>query len=306
MQDVLPGKTKRAALKARQLAALKAKRLALQKKIEAGKRGVSPTAPAVPVQSEGDKQSQSADDDSDKVRALNTCESLHSSSKENDHCAEDNQVSPPESDAVLAENHDSAESGSSPGVRSKTSHSVALEQRRNNLQKKIALAQKRMQRLQEAKEAEGSIQGAEAESSQGALSIEKDAVGPDSTTAQSKAHQASEPKPIRSKDVTTAASLHEVTRRDLLHRKSAAEQTSQLAHFKRLLSKQETLLEKQQSEIDVTTGKVSEVEREMDQLKSQLDAIPQRIDCLRTRQGILEDMLQRNKAEEEALRHEYL
>ena len=182
-------------------------------------------------------------------------------------------------------------------VASNTSATTfALKLRRNELQKKIALAQQRKQRLQRTKTALEKEQADES-SNGGMSSIDMAQETETSNSCPTPRSRFSENLVKKVEDVTTASSLEEATLQDLIERKKALEQKGQLEHFQRLLSKQEALMSRQSAEIAITDDKICKLNSELGDIQLKLDAIPAKLKDLQSREVVVKGLLDRNKAE---------
>jgi len=301
-------------IKVKQLAFLKAKRLFLRKRIGTNKRDAARSGPSVDSSEQRRKretEQKEATADHDKVRATNTCDLLDSSSQE-DH---DRHRRPFEifqvsqfaaSNTLSSDSHEPADqtgacacaSDVDAFVEGAGDFTVSLEHRREDLKKKIASALRKKRRLEEAKGKRVSDENSEAKMT-GKQTLRSCVVESGTGKVQRQALS----KVALSNNLTTA--VDELDRRDLLQRKEAAEQNARLLHFQRLVSKQETMLEHQDYEIDTTSDKISKLEDQITDLEYQLSAAPMKVDELKSRQEIIEGMLERNHSEMIALRDKY-
>jgi len=283
-------------IKAKQLALLKAKRLLLRKRIETNKRdgtGSGPSAQSSEQQYKGEVKQYEATADHDKVSPS------------------------AESDISSSCNHESAGTGGQTGasacardgdafVEGPDNFTVSVEKRRDVLKKKIASALRKKRRLEEAKGARVSVGKPEIELEGKMALAGKQAIGllvEESDTG--KVQREARDRVPRANNLTTAVSVDELDRRDLLQRREAAEQNTRLLHFQRLVSKQETMLEHQASEIDSTGDRISKLEVQMENLESQLGAVPLKVNELKSRQEIIEGIMERNRSELKALHDKY-
>lgn len=264
----------KAALKARRVAALKAKRNALQKKLASQKQRGAPLPVPVTEATEPvtTQRGQSRRKDTHvKVRNDFKSNDFPCSDTQGDRCPRHGrQVSSTAPKIMVSSNK-----GSQIAAATNETTSNELVQRRNTLREKIAKALRKKEELK-AKSA-----------------------------AQTEKCNVVNDVPVAKKDVTTAASLEERTNKEDMQRKVVADHKALLARVQKLMSQQESRISEVGVEMVATERRIEELEEEERIAQEVLNNIPLTMNELNTRQSVLEELLQRNQAETAALLERY-